>query len=362
MIVSIQYLRGIAALMVVLSHVAWKGHQYLDDPMGWFRIGNGGVDLFFVISGFIMCHTTARSRGTVRDASMFMAHRFARILPLYWVLTLATLAVFLAMPSRINTSGGRTDIWQSFLLVPTDGKYLIQAGWTLSYEFFFYFLFAAAMLLGRRWAHPIVAAALVLLVAAGQEWPPHSVGALFATDALLVEFAYGIALYHLVSAKLTGRLTGILSIIAGLVGFALVNADLFHPKLRCFRLGVPALLVCYGVVCFEQDLRRHAVERLKALGDSSYSLYLMHPFPLAAAAPVLAVALHHAFAPVFVLALVLCSTVCGWLVYLWIEARLTRLSKPWVERLVLALSRGRGTDPFPPARLPADAGTASGTR
>ena len=99
------------------------------------------MELFFIISGFIMCHTTQSSQGRWKDVGHFMVNRFTRILPLYWLLTALALVVFLIAPDKVNSSGGDTKIWQSFLLVPSEGKFLIMNGWTLTYEFFFYLLF-----------------------------------------------------------------------------------------------------------------------------------------------------------------------------------------------------------------------------
>lgn len=78
MIRSIQYMRAIAALLVVFHHAAWKAHQHTSDPWAGFRVGEAGVDLFFIISGFIMCEATRR-----RPVSFgaFMKARAVRILP-----------------------------------------------------------------------------------------------------------------------------------------------------------------------------------------------------------------------------------------------------------------------------------------
>lgn len=80
MLYSIQFLRGIAALLVVFHHTAYKGQVYNTGTFGWLTIGSSGVDLF-VISGFIMCYTTHDKDITF---TKFIMHRIKRIIPLYW--------------------------------------------------------------------------------------------------------------------------------------------------------------------------------------------------------------------------------------------------------------------------------------
>ena len=96
MIFSIQYMRAIAALLVVINHAAWKGAQFSTDPLGWFNIGGAGVDLFFIISGYIMCHTVYLKK---KNFSSFLNARLKRIMPLYWVLTTMALTIFIIFPA-----------------------------------------------------------------------------------------------------------------------------------------------------------------------------------------------------------------------------------------------------------------------
>jgi exopolysaccharide production protein ExoZ len=327
MVLSIQYLRGIAALLVVLSHVAWKGKQYSTDPLSAFRIGEAGVDIFFVISGFIMCHTTAKSLNTIGDSVNFMAHRVTRIIPLYWALTLLVLPVYLLFPARINSGGGVTEIFNSFFLVPTDNKYLIQAGWTLSYEFFFYGIFAVGMLMGKRVGHAATALVLVGLFCFGTAFNPETTLGKFATDSLLVEFAFGILLYHMRIRGLMTPMLGTVSIIVAVILLLSVNFDLTHARYRCFRLGVPAFLLCYGLVSLEAKLLKAPFSALKSLGDSSYSLYLTHPFSLALLGPMIFYVMGRNNGAIFALVLTLSAVVLGWYCYKHFENRITRLVK-----------------------------------
>ncbi len=133
-LLSIQCLRGLAALAVVLLHLGW-GPPFL--------AGHAGVDVFFVISGFIMMHTGQREP----TPGVFLAARARRVLPLWWLVVLLTAAW-----TRDNA------LWRvlaSLALWPTrrwDGEwqFIVGPGWSLAYEAGFYLVFAAALLLPPR--------------------------------------------------------------------------------------------------------------------------------------------------------------------------------------------------------------------
>ncbi|MCD2517738.1 acyltransferase [Massilia sp. G4R7] len=154
----IQALRGVAVLFVVLTHARY---YFLDTPT-WplaeqlLRPGAMGVDLFFVISGFIMVYTTRHVAGTPRDAFDFLVRRFARIWPLYAVITLAWLTV-------AHSGFGWLTNWPpfkalllslSFQPVDIENPLYFSAslplGWTLNFEMYFYVVFGLCLLAGRR--------------------------------------------------------------------------------------------------------------------------------------------------------------------------------------------------------------------
>jgi exopolysaccharide production protein ExoZ len=283
MIISVQYLRGLAALMVLLNHVAWKLQQRGSSALDWFNIGEAGVDIFFVVSGFIMCHITGD--GGIKVGG-FIRNRLIRILPLYWTLTTLALGVFLLVPGRVNSSGGTTHVLASYLLVPVQGKFLVQAGWTLSYEFYFYAVFAAGLLFGARSGPLLAAFALVALVGIGSWHPSAGVAWSFLTNGLLLEFVAGIGLYTLYRRRIVKRRgLAVLLLMLGIALFVGANraADRqFLSSVRAIRYGVPAALVCWGLVSLEGPIRRHKVRWLEHLGDISYSLYLSHVFSIGA--------------------------------------------------------------------------------
>lgn len=321
MVLSIQYLRGLAAVMVLMNHVAWKVQQGGGHALDGFNIGEAGVDVFFVISGFVMCHITAARRLSI---GTFLRHRAIRILPLYWIVTTVALAVFAIAPGLVNSSGGATRILDSYLLLPTDGKFLVEAGWTLSYEFYFYLIFAAGLLAPGAGATR-VAAVLAALAGLGV-WLPfsHHVWA-FLTSDLLLEFVFGMAVHALYVRRVvrSGRV-GLVLVAAAIALFLGANQTpdrAFLSPVRAIHYGIPALLLCWGLVSCEPAIARRRIGWLAQLGDSSYSLYLSHVFTVGALAVILRPLPIRGLwdGPVPAIAMTVVAVVAGWLCYRWIE-------------------------------------------
>jgi peptidoglycan/LPS O-acetylase OafA/YrhL len=124
-----------------------------------------GVDLFFVVSGFIMAVTTQRRASGAQPASAFLLRRVTRIYPCYLLVTGAVLAVFLWRPDLVNSSEDvRPDVLASFLLLPQEGLPLLLVGWTLVYEMLFYAVLAATLLVRRSWLWWVLGVWVALIV------------------------------------------------------------------------------------------------------------------------------------------------------------------------------------------------------
>src|SRR5262249_47851617 len=164
MIYNIHLLRALAALAVVYFHVTSDAGLQL--PV---NIGAHGVDVFFVISGFIIAYIGARS------PDGFLVRRLIRIVPFYWAATLVVFAVALLYPHVMRTT--QADFAQlvySLLFIPRETPYAgmlptLILGWSLNYEMYFYVLFALSLLLARRRA-PLVCAALITAILLAIVW------------------------------------------------------------------------------------------------------------------------------------------------------------------------------------------------
>jgi exopolysaccharide production protein ExoZ len=196
---SLQALRAIAASLVVVDHTLLelsgnKPGAALTN-IAW-TFGSIGVYVFFVVSGFIMVHVSWSQFGGAHASLTFFRRRTIRIVPLYWLGTLAAFGFH-----KISATHGAQDGWRelaySFVFVPyqnDDGAWspILPQGWTLNYEMVFYVIFALGLCAPRRVGLPIVGAALLALVSGGARSPPAAVA--FLASPIILWFLLGIAL------------------------------------------------------------------------------------------------------------------------------------------------------------------------
>jgi peptidoglycan/LPS O-acetylase OafA/YrhL len=323
---TIQALRAVAALMVVAYHAfdMWAV-RITQSPGGYWTNGAAGVDVFFVISGFVMVVSSQRLLSQPGAGLAFMRHRIVRIVPLYWLLTtLKLVLVFFFAGLALRSSLDLGYVLRSYLLFPVvddAGHFrpLLPVGWTLTYEFLFYGFFAAALALRSdplRVLIPAFSIIVILALLRSPDWPDWTI--LFNT--IVVEFLFGVIL-----AKLTMRgmvLPPVVAAASVVLGCALL---LIGPEdsenLRTLTWGIPAVAVVAGAIALETRVADILPDWLLALGDASYSIYLEHGFVL----PVLGlgiVALHWTTmtAQVFTTAACLVAgAITGWLVYIYVE-------------------------------------------
>lgn len=345
-LLSIQYLRGIAAMMVVFFHANGMTAEYFGST--WSPFGAAGVDIFFVISGFIMWVTT----GPSRTPASFIKHRIVRVVPLYWCVTLALFTSWVIFRSSTPLPP-LENLLNSLLFIPhisaRTGQIqpLLIAGWTLNFEMFFYVIFAASLLLFGRSRAVFVFAVLGLLVAIGQVLPSVSPVMTTYTSPLLLEFALGCLLgliyqYQLLPRPSLGVTLCILGGILLCVSGAYSAADLSFRRL--LHWGAPSFLIVAGFVSLEPITRDNRL--LCLLGAASYSIYLTHSLSLAALkALFFALGLQsYQFVPsIFVVAGFVGSAVIGICVYHLFERPLLSFFKGLVSRNALSW---KGIDPI----------------
>jgi exopolysaccharide production protein ExoZ len=312
LISNVQALRALAALTVALYHtqfaIAGVSSSYF------------GVELFFCISGFVMTHVSRQE-----DGSAFLRARLVRIVPLYW---LATLAFFLWNQLGLSNPpytwpilwerlwNDPPGLWQwvtanvvmdaptwekilkSLLFIPYVNHSgtmhpLLGVGWTLNLEMFFYVVFAAALAIHRQLAPVLVAAVLLvaraLLADAGAPWA-------FFSHAYLSYFIFGIACYYAWAglpagtARVHGAAIPVIAAAAGGLFFwagwwtQLPSAGM-SPLAGAVSLLAPPLVLYVALWCESRGLRVRSRAVLE-LGAASYALYLFHPFVMEAARPV----------------------------------------------------------------------------
>ena len=311
---SLQLLRALACLSVVVFHAAemWRMRLSPGGTVMW-RGASAGVDVFFVISGFVMMLSAARLQGVPRAGRVFLWARLRRIVPLYWACSLVKIAALIGSGSVARV--GLVYCMGSLLFLPVHDaaglfKPVLPVGWTLSFEMLFYGLFAAALGSGRSPALYVPPILLVLTLL--------PLGAL--SNPILLEFTYGIALALLWRRGwLAAASAGLPLLLAGVAG--MVMLPVFLPGLRFLAWGLPAACMVAGMLCLEGVWQAILPRFLVSLGDASYAIYLTHGFVLAA----LAVALRGTWAAGSAVAAAFCavpaSAAFGWLVHAAIEKR-----------------------------------------
>lgn len=284
---SIQYLRAFAACAVVLSHAGdsllGRSAHVIDLDYGAY-----GVDIFFVVSGFIMYYTTS---GSDVGPGGFLLKRLLRIFPLYFLLTTALFIPVYLHPASFNReSPSVVAYFQSILFIPHwnpfnhDLEPVIGQGWTLNYEIFFYLLFAATLALGKPFKGVAVLVPIIGLMAFGYWYQPQSPALIVYTGPLMLEFCFGIICAMCAVVHPTNK-TPMQVLMVALI---LVIAALYslHPEayrseaLRPLYIGVPSTLLVALLVMQEQNGWLPRIAGLLLIGDASYSLYLVHGFML----------------------------------------------------------------------------------
>jgi peptidoglycan/LPS O-acetylase OafA/YrhL len=286
---SIQILRALAALMVLVHHTVAIEHRYTTFHFIDFFGPNGryGVDLFFAISGFIITYTALhriRRGGAWLD---FVRQRLVRIYPVHWQFSLAVLAIYLIKPEWVYASHAvKPDLVGSFLLTVPEERLLNGLGWTLTFELYFYLAFSAVFFMGRKglpllwifWG-VLVTAACVSLSA----WMEKNFFLHVAASPLVLEFILGSmvgywALSHRPNAKLAApalALAAAYLIIA--YGHLPVSDPLYvTDAARTLLCAIPAALIVFAAANAEAFFEREVWSPLVLIGNASYSLYLSH--------------------------------------------------------------------------------------
>ena len=298
-LLSVQALRGIAALLVVIFHIdamfregAPRSREFGDF---WAR-GFAGVDMFFVISGFIMVYVTQNIAPSLKSAGRFLYSRITRIYPLWWVFAGLMMLYFytaVGAPAAPNKAQGGEIlpyIAKSLLLLPQAHDPVLGVGWTLIHEMLFYILFAAGLMLPRKFL-PFWLGLWVWIIIAysnlGPSQPLHAKNLLqLFMSPINVEFVMGAAVALLLirykDRILTSKTIGLILLLAGAGLF--IAGLLFHVPgkhgtfnwIRALAYGLPSAMMVLGAVCLERRGDLQVPNFLQHIGNWSYSLYLSH--------------------------------------------------------------------------------------
>lgn len=286
---TLQAARGLAALMVLGFHAHGFDQKFLSHPVlpDLFTFGQTGLDLFFVLSGFVMAMTTANRKGFA-DSAGFLLQRGLRIYPTYWIYFFALVTVQLLLPSLINKSGRHIDQWGSFLLLPSEALPLLVVAWSLTLELWFYLVFAILMLVPTRtvpWGLAAWLASVLLYRAFGDV--PSDVYQRVVVHPFSVEFIFGALAGRVWVSPVGAGLSAARAVWLSFSGLALValacmlgfvdGSDVISTASieRVVLIGAGYSLLLLGMAAVERAGLR-VWKPLVSLGDCSYTLYLSH--------------------------------------------------------------------------------------
>ncbi|MCC8105138.1 MAG: acyltransferase [Clostridiales bacterium] len=312
---SIQTLRGICALLVVMHH------------MRFFARGSFGVDIFFCISGFMIMLTTQGKKNLparIRN-KYFLRKRLIRVIPFYYLMTVFTFILLKFFPDMFQeTQPSFEYLVKSLLFVPFDiGEGVLQpilrVGWTINYEVFFYLLFFLSLRISWRYRGWICTALLSVSVLIGavisggrtitgksllglqpffahnaiqasQSVSPWLAPFFFYGCPIILEFALGILCYYIARflyvkvkcAAYYNKASGFFALLTGIVLLLLLIITAPRVSLLGWRRplvwGVPAMLtvLSFFIAGLFLKMPRFSVR----LGDISFSIYLIHYYPV----------------------------------------------------------------------------------
>lgn len=325
MISNIQILRAYAAIIVVLFHAVFittdYGFSYGD--LKWLTLniekwGAFGVDIFFVVSGYIMFMINAKRQQTPLE---FITNRIKRIVPIYWTLTLLIACLFLFMPSAFRSLDVSSEhVLSSLFFISKHFNYeypSLYVGWTLEYEMFFYLVFGLILFLKNiKQSYQILLLTLIFSLSIAFDF----------SKSIIFEFIYGGVIFILFRKyNILGRFGNnnywwILGVIASII-VVFVNND--KEDVRHILWGIPAALIFISVMLVKEI----KFKLPQKLGDASYSIYLIQVFSLPLCCKILSKIAPELNAFFIFLLISVFTIVSGYIFYFIVECNFNSLLK-----------------------------------
>lgn len=350
-------LRGPAALLVVLYHVRQIALRDMASAgtFEFWRFGHAGVDLFFVISGFVIFLVHRRDVGHPSATRRFLTRRLIRVYPPLWIVTTGVLLGALVTAHAVHAE--KMNVWfivRSYLLWPIQGALpLVPPAWTLSHEVKFYLLFALAIALPRRIWKPVLVTVFVGSVLAGiveaivPAALPFAISFLFSPYNL--EFAAGsaIAAFVLDRSLVAPWAWGVVGLVTWSIAAAHDQSLAAPDVAQVIRYGAPSALIVLSVAA--RDLQRPSFDSpvLRLFGDASYAIYLAHLPVIIVAIRIARVLGMEPTTPVL-LAVAVIATATGLMFHIVLERPITRYltgrfaAKPRTSTTLLATGNRAG--------------------
>ncbi|GHV74495.1 exopolysaccharide production protein ExoZ [Spirochaetia bacterium] len=284
---SIQLLRAIAALGVVYTHCVSEGGLNIKNTGGW------GVDIFFIISGFIMAYIV------LGNTDHFFVKRLFRIVPLYFIATFLVIFVAIIFPQLVHSTVLTfSKAIKSLFFIPYEDKLklnypILGQGWTLRFEMVFYIAMALSIVImkNKKYISIVCSSILVLFIVILNIFNPNIfILSYYHTQGVFLEFIYGLALYYIyyyLDAKINKiiKYKIVFSIFFAIISIMsimyLILSDVIWIRFfdnRSIYYGIPAFILVLSFLLLEKQINKKntIIKFGLLLGEASYAMYLFH--------------------------------------------------------------------------------------
>lgn len=285
----IQLLRGVACILVVLMHITITFSQTYHLPFlgNIFKFGGAGVDIFFVLSGFIITYSNKQYITKATSIGKFLKKRMIRIFPIYWIIISLLLVFQLLLPSFYRTHFQLTtsNIFNTYFLLPNH-EMINGVSWSLTNEMFFYVLFTLALLIPSKKFILLllfVYLAFLIVLPAVSFTTAHEANGF--TQLLIfpmnIEFLLGVLVVFFLENFpkkwcFPFLITGVGYFIFSTVFYTEILNFFNSGYSRVIMFGLPAFLIILSLVKYELSANIKVNNLFLKTGDASYSIYLFH--------------------------------------------------------------------------------------
>ncbi|MGG8022804.1 acyltransferase family protein [Klebsiella aerogenes] len=340
---SIQFLRFIAAFLVLITHSTFYVHERYDQSVRVIKEGSIGVDIFFVISGFVILLSSIKRDGAFEDGLSFTIKRLIRIVPMYWIATTVKVIALVAVPAAVlHATLDPERIIMSYFFLPSvtpDGRWepILGVGWTLVFEMFFYLLFSLALFTRKN---PVYLSSFIILSFAAistMRTPEWTVQTMYF-DKILLYFVIGMLCYILITKVNHKTMRIITYSLLSVSAIFLVRKLTYHEPIitrLSFETFVFVTTFFLGVIQCEPLFRGWFAKVTGLFGDASYSTYLFHPLIAPVVPAIFSKLSNHGihFHPIFVIVVtIIVAFVTTIVIHLIVEKRITNILKRVINR------------------------------
>lgn len=314
MIYNIQILRAIAAIIVIAFHTVLAAENYNFNTNLFSHItiwGASGVDIFFVISGFIMIYIQNKKKKTPLE---FWKDRIERIVPLYWALIFLITFLLLIFPQGFNDLKINSEIFLrsiTFTSYISENIPILYVGWTLEYEMLFYFIFGLSLFIKNQNISFVVCIAILCILV------------LNGLNSIIIEFVYGMIIGYFYN-KYKISIKSIYSLIIIILGFSLLTIEWSKEIPRNVSWGLPAAMIFIGAL-YLKPIKSKIGE---ILGTASYAMYLVQAFSIPAYYKVISsisFLRNPSFSEFYFVLCILVTVVAGLILHMFIEKPLANI-------------------------------------